>query len=270
MTERYSRQIALFGQFGQDQITKARVVQLGVGGLGMHVVQQLAYLGVLHWTLADNDIVSTSNLNRLIGARPDDVDRPKVHVASRLVQAIQTDADVTAVAENLPADVITAALVNADLVIGAFDQELPRLTAIDQCSQAGVPYVDVATEVISTRNNVVFGGRVVVAHDGHGCPDCLDLIDHHELAREQMAPALRQVHDDQYGIRHTDTGSSGPSVVTLNGVVASLAATEIMCLITGLRPPHRQLTYRGDLGTVCRDRTPGRMGCPFCKRWRNA
>jgi hypothetical protein len=41
-------------------------------------------------------------------------------------------------------------VANADVVIGGFDQELPRVTAVHQCSRAAVPYVGGASEVIST------------------------------------------------------------------------------------------------------------------------
>lgn len=115
---------------------------------------------------------------------------------------------------------------------------------------------------------MVFGGRIVIAGGGSGCLSCLDILDTAELAREQMTDEQRAVHDKIYGITRDELGGSGPSVVTLNGVIASLAATEIMCLVTNLRPPALQLQYRGDLGTVLRDRAAGREGCPFCLRWR--
>jgi molybdopterin/thiamine biosynthesis adenylyltransferase len=269
MTDRYQRQIALFGEAGQARVRAAHVVQTGAGGLGMHVIQQLSYLGVRQWTIADGDAVSVSNLNRLVGALPDDVGKPKVDIAARLIRNVQSDADIRALPVMLPDESITSAIQTATVVIGAFDAELPRLRAIETCSLNGVPYVDVATEVISIgATEVVFGGRVVVASDGQGCPDCLGLIDHHELAREQMPPELQRTHDQQYGISRHDLDGSGPSVISMNGVVASLAVTEVMCLLTGLRPPHRQLTYRGDLGVVYRNGAPGRNECPSCTRWR--
>jgi len=44
--ERYSRQAAMFGKEGQDRLGSVPVAIIGVGGLGCHVVQQLAYAGV--------------------------------------------------------------------------------------------------------------------------------------------------------------------------------------------------------------------------------
>jgi len=269
--DRYGRQVRLFGKEGQQRIAAARVVTLGAGGLGMPVIQQLAYLGVLHHTVADSDIVSISNLNRLIGATLDDIDALKVNVAQRMISSIQPTAQVTVLPVDLPNDAIGAAIADATVVIGCFDRETPRLHATDLCSTAGVPYVDLAAEVLpDASGGVVFGGRIVTASDGTGCVSCLDVLDTRELARERMTAEQRQLNDTVYGVKEETLGDSGPSVVTLNSVVASLAATEIMCLLTGLRPAARQLTYRGDLGTVGRPRESGRENCPFCIRWRAA
>jgi molybdopterin/thiamine biosynthesis adenylyltransferase len=204
-----------------------------------------------------------------VGALPDDVGKPKVDIATRLIRSVQSDAEINALPLMFPDETITSAIQTAAVVIGAFDAELPRLRAIETCSLIGVPYIDLATEVISVGDTeVIFGGRIVIASDGQGCSNCLGLIDQRELAREQMPPALQRTHDQQYGISRRDLDGSGPSVISMNGVVASLAVTEVMCLLTGLRPPHRQLTYRGDLGVVHRNGALGRTECPSCTRWR--
>lgn len=270
MNDRYDRQIGLFGNEGQNRVARARVVILGVGGLGMPLAQQLAYLGVTSWAVADSDLVDTTSLNRLVGATTDDIDIPKVAIAERLIRAVHLDADITLLPVDLPHESITAAVAHATVVIGCFDKETPRLAATELCSTAGVPYIDVATEVIPTLSGPVYGGRIVIATDGTGCLSCLDVLDTKELARERMTDEQLRADDVIYGVDRKQLSGSGPSVVTLNSVVASLAAMEIMCLLTGLRSPARQLTYRGDLGTVACHRDTGRANCPYCTRWREA
>lgn len=171
---------------------------------------------------------------------------------------------------DLPEEAITSAVASATVVVSCFDRETPRLVATDLCSSAGVPYLDLATEALATTCGAVFGGRIVAAVDGTGCVSCLDVLDNAEFARERMTDEQRRVDDALCGVERDALGGSGPSVVTLNSVVASLAATEIMCLLTGLRPICRQLVYRGDLGTVGRPRETGRDGCLYCVRWRPA
>ena len=55
-----------------------------------------------------------------------------------------------------------------------------------------------------------------------------------------------------YGAPRDVLGCSGPSVGCINGVLASLAVTEFMLAVTGVRPANRLLRYRADLGIVTR------------------
>ena len=66
--ERYSRQILLkeIGEEGQKKIAAGRVLVVGAGGLGSPVALYLAAAGVGHIGIADDDIVSESNLQRQI------------------------------------------------------------------------------------------------------------------------------------------------------------------------------------------------------------
>ncbi|MFP5327656.1 MAG: ThiF family adenylyltransferase, partial [Acidimicrobiia bacterium] len=66
--DRAARQVLLWGAQGQRRIRDARVVVVGAGGTGSHVVTQLAHLGVGHLVIIDHDVVERSNLSRLIGA----------------------------------------------------------------------------------------------------------------------------------------------------------------------------------------------------------
>ena len=58
-TERYSRQIKLpqVGQIGQQQLLDARVLIIGMGGLGSPVSMYLAAPGVGHLVISDYDRV---------------------------------------------------------------------------------------------------------------------------------------------------------------------------------------------------------------------
>ena len=52
-SERYDRNIRFFGKEGQDRLASVSVAVVGVGGLGTHVAQQLALLGVGRLVLID-------------------------------------------------------------------------------------------------------------------------------------------------------------------------------------------------------------------------
>jgi hypothetical protein len=57
----------------------------------------------------------------------------------------------------------------------------------------------------------------------------------------------------------------GPSVVSINGVVASLAVTEFMLNVTGIRLAKRLLTYRGQMGVVTVKSEEPAPNCYYCK-----
>jgi molybdopterin-synthase adenylyltransferase len=267
--ERYYRQIALFGEAGQQRLSDASVVLIGLSGLGSHLAQQLAYLGVRRYTLLDGDTVSNSSLNRLIGATSDDVGIRKAHVAARIIRNIQPAADVRVRAEPVPLGLLDAggAVGSATAVIAGLgrDEDTVRFILTELCSIAGVPYVDVASGATRIGNDIVYGGRVVVAGPAAGCLFCRGELNRregaHEAAREGQAGAA------SHRRRAAATCRNGASVVTINGVVASLAATEISCLISGLRPPCGMLTYRGHEGIVTRSGDHTARHCPYCDRW---
>lgn len=258
---RYARHMALFGAEGQERIAATSTAIVGLGGLGCHVAEQLAYLGVVDFVLVDADSVSISNLNRLVGAGPRDVGAGKVEIAARTIQSIQPDAKIDTVAAHFAADVPASELARADVLFGCVDDDAARLELVRHASVHALPYIDLASDVAPGGE---FGGRVVFAKDGERCLSCLGELDQRALARAQMTPEQRAADDRIYGIERDALDVGGPSVVSVNGVVASLAVTEFMAWRTRLRPPVGYLNYRGDRGTVGSRADPERAYCHYC------
>ena len=93
---RYSRQIMLpeIGNIGQNKISEASVLIIGVGGLGSPISIYLAAAGVGKIGLVDNDIVSESNLQRQILYNNSHIGKKKVSVAKEQLKAISPDIDI--------------------------------------------------------------------------------------------------------------------------------------------------------------------------------
>jgi hypothetical protein len=262
---RYSRNEALFGPEGQEKIAATKVAIIGLGGLGSHVAQQLAYLGVERQMPVDFDIVTSSSMNRLIGAVYTDVgaQTKKVIVAKRMIEAINPGASIEPVDAKINAEEAEAAIAAADVVFGCLDRDLPRLTLTELCSRHAKPLFDLASDTGGEGDDLWYGGRVVFAN-GAGCLVCRNLLDQEEMTRDSMSPEQREAHDRIYGVKRGALGDTGPMVVSINGVIASLAVTEFMVFVTGMREPVPHLIYRGHVGTVGRNNDPPERGCYFC------
>jgi hypothetical protein len=263
---RFDRNERLFGSEGQRRLAETAVALVGLGGLGSHVAQQLAYLGVREFALIDPDVVTESSLNRLIGAWPADAVAgvAKVEVAARMIVAIQPDASVVRHQAALGGRESIAAIGRADLVMAGLDDDLARLRLTAMTSDMRRPMFDLASGVADDRQE--FGGRVLFAQPGIRCAWCLDELDPIELGLGGLSPEQREARDEIYGIRRAGSGAADPAVVSLNGVIASLAVTEFMALVTGLRKPAILLRYRGTSATVHRRTDEPVVPCPYCGR----
>lgn len=261
--DRNSRNIGLFGEVGQRNIAETKVTIVGAGGLGASASEDLAYLGVLDYCLVDRDIVTDSSLNRMKGATPPDVGQPKVAVVKRMIAAIQPDARIDAQFAWL-ADA-PAAITGADIVFGCLDKDIHRLELIRRCIAAGVPFFDLATDVDDRHGPLAYGGRVLWSGRGERCPFCMDLLDQEAMRRDALPANAVADYDRIYGVPTDVLDAGGPSVVTINGVIASLATTEFMVEITGLRPAQPLLTYRADRGVVRGTLDQPSPNCPYCR-----
>ena len=90
--ERYNRQIILpeLGEEGQQRIQRAKVLIVGVGGLGSPVSLYLTGAGVGTIGLMDDDVVSISNLQRQILYSEAEVGMPKAIQAKKRLEALNS------------------------------------------------------------------------------------------------------------------------------------------------------------------------------------
>lgn len=231
----HERQVLAFGEEGQRKIASVKVAIIGSGGIGSHVAQQLAYLGVLDFTIVDPDLIEDTNLNRLVGAMPTDIGKPKVNVMERMIHAITNNkADVTIMKRDLRSAEVLDALKGVDVIFGCIDNDGARLILNELACSYLVHYIDCGTGINLENDKVVqAGGQVMVVHPDGPCLMCANMIDRQE-AYDSLAPAEEFENRKRLGYVK-DVDIPAPSVVSLNGVVASIAVTEFIMLVTGLR-----------------------------------
>lgn len=262
---RFDRQVRFFGRKGQEQLARSRVAIVGVGGLGSHVVQQLALLGVGTLVPIDPEALELSNRNRLVGARKDDPipGTLKVDISRRTAENIDEGIVVEPIPESFVSERGFAGVIGADYVFGCVDREGARLVLKELCSAYSKPYTDLSTDVVKS-DSIKYGGQVCIAWNGGGCLSCLGILDRAEAEADLAGPAERQRRQEAYGVPHDALGAIGPSVASINGVVASLGVTEFMLAVTDQRAPRYLLTYHGDTGKVTVSTDTPAPNCYYC------
>lgn len=144
--DRFSRSEAFFGKEGQEKLRGLHVTVIGVGGLGTHVVQQLAISGVGKISVVDPQEADETNRNRYIGLWHDDQTPglPKVDLAERLIKKIDPRIATHAVRDSFISTEGFAAIMESDWTLGCLDMEGARLILNEVCSVGRTNYVDLA------------------------------------------------------------------------------------------------------------------------------
>lgn len=141
--EQYSRQISLdeFGIEGQKKLGLAKVVIVGVGGLGCPVSLYLTGMGIGELTLIDDDIISISNIHRQVLFSYSDIGSYKAEVAARKLKELNPQIKIKHYVIRLNPDNILDMIKDADLVIDGCDNFYTKYLVNDACVILGKPWV---------------------------------------------------------------------------------------------------------------------------------
>lgn len=262
---RYERQTRFFGEEGQQQLQATKVAVVGIGGLGCHVVQQLTLLGVGQLGLIDSEELAETDRNRNVCAQHGDPipGTRKIEIARRMAKSINHNIIITPIAKSFVSQEAFEFIKSSTHIFGCVDSEGARFILNELCSAYDLKYIDLASDIIPGPP-IEYGGRVCVNWAGVGCLYCLKLLDLSEVQQDLSTEGERRDRQAIYGVEKEMLNHSGPSVVSINGVVASLGVTEFMVGVTGIREPKRLIYYRGERGvTVSNDSSQSQ--CYYCK-----
>jgi adenylyltransferase/sulfurtransferase len=215
----------------------ARILVVGVGGIGCPAALALARGGVGTLGLCDDDEVDRSNLHRQILFDHADVGMPKltaaVHALKDAVPTLDVVLHPTRLLPQNAADLVRC----YDLVLEGSDNFATKFLAADACAMAGVHVVHASA--------VRWVGTVLATRaGGRPCYRCL-----FEDLPEGGAPNC------------AEAGVMGPVV----GVVAALAVDAALSLLWGDTPCPATLTsFDGKTGTVRRRPLATRDDCALC------
>ena len=205
---RYNRQIMLpeIGNEGQAKLKAAKVLIVGVGGLGSPIALYLTGAGVGTIGLVDNDEVSISNLQRQVIYTEEELGDFKAVCAAMHLTALNSEITVNSCPGRLNKDNASELISDYDIVVDGCDNFATRYLINDICIEQGKPYVYGAI--------CGFEGQVSVFNYGNQKKNYRDLYpDEEEMLR--MPPPPKGV----LGVTPAITGS--------------VEATEVLKIICG-------------------------------------
>ena len=207
---RYSRHLLLdeIGIEGQRRLLAAHALIIGAGGLGSPVALYLATAGVGTITIADDDRVDLTNLQRQIAHNLSRVGQPKAASAAESMRAINPELRVLALQERADAARLDRWVADADVVLDCSDNFATRHAVNAACVAHGKPLVSGAA--------IGFDGQVSV-YD----------------TRDEQAPCYACLFPAEATFEEVQCATMGV-FAPLVGIIGSVQAAEALKLLTGV------------------------------------
>ncbi len=139
---RFGGIVRLYGIKGMVKIRKAKILVIGIGGVGSWVAEALARTGLGHMTLVDLDDVCVTNINRQVHALNGTVGKFKVEVMQERIGLINPFCEVdTKQCFFSPKNLGVIFDKSYDFVIDACDDFTNKCYLIDYCRQNKIPLI---------------------------------------------------------------------------------------------------------------------------------
>lgn len=141
MEPRYERNIPALTEAECALLKEKRALVVGCGGLGGHLIDQLARIGVGAIRAVDGDVFEASNLNRQLLSEVPLLGFGKAAAAAQRIRRVNPDTEVETIEEYLT-EINAARLISGcDAVLDALDNIKSRRLLASACARAKVPYV---------------------------------------------------------------------------------------------------------------------------------
>lgn len=235
---RYSRHLLLpgVGKAGQEHLKAARVLIVGMGGLGSPAGLYLAAAGIGTLGLIDDDQVSLSNLQRQVLYATGDSGKPKSERAAARLRGINPNVNLTVYAEKLTRANARSLVAGYDLVLDGTDNFESRYVIGRACVEAKIPHVYAGI--------FRFEGQLAVFEPEGPCYACL----YPSSPRQEEIPNC------------SEAGVLGP----LAGVLGTLQALETLKYFLNLRESRNELLLFDGLSLRSQVLKSKRSGCKIC------
>jgi molybdopterin/thiamine biosynthesis adenylyltransferase len=219
--ERYRWQIwtPAFGEPGQERLKAAHVFVSRAGGVGGTVALLLAAAGVGRLTLAHAGGLRVDDLNRQLLMSTAGVGKPRLETAAETLRRLNPHVELALIAENVTPDNAGRCMADADVIVSAAPLIQERLLMNEQAVARGVPLVDCAMYDFEAR-------LLTVRPGASACLAC--------LYPEAPPHWTREF----------------PVFGAVSSAIASLAAAEVIKLLSGIGAPLTNRLLLADLGRM--------------------
>ena len=141
MNPRYERNVPALSEEECNILLGKRVLVVGCGGLGGHLIDMLARIGVGMLRVVDGDVFEPSNLNRQLLSEVPLLGVSKAKAAAAKVSRINPEISVEAVDSFLTEKNVKRLLLFCDVVLDGLDNIESRRILAKECERAGIPYI---------------------------------------------------------------------------------------------------------------------------------
>ena len=125
-----------------ERLKQARVLVVGVGGVGAYTAELICRAGVGNISIADGDCIDPTNRNRQLPALSSTEGKSKVELMAARLRDINPDAEVTPIHRFLKDEITTEVLsAGFDYVVDAIDTLSPKVALIVECLRLKYPLV---------------------------------------------------------------------------------------------------------------------------------
>jgi len=206
---RYSRQIMLRNVdiSGQQKLLNAKILVIGLGGLGSPAAIYLTTAGVGEIIIADDDEVELSNLQRQILHSNNDIGRHKTASAVDSLASLNPEPIIRPITAKLSGDKLNELVAEVDVVLDCSDNFKTRFEINAACVANKKPLVSGAA--------IRLEGQVSVFRADLGTGPCYRCL---------------YTDEQELGERCSETGILAPVV----GIIGCIQATEALKLLLGL------------------------------------
>ncbi|WP_369753529.1 molybdopterin-synthase adenylyltransferase MoeB [Flavobacterium sp. WC2409] len=142
-TTRYNRQLILpeVGENGQEKLQQAKVLLIGLGGLGAAVLPYLAAAGIGEIGLIDEDVIEVSNLQRQVIYKTASVGNSKVEEAKNRALELNPTLKINAIVERVNGKNALSLFEYYDIIVDGTDNLSTKYLINDACCVTNKPFV---------------------------------------------------------------------------------------------------------------------------------